>query len=195
METLKILIPTKVPNWNDYIQMERSNKYIANNIKQKEKQLVKLVTKGKKYSGSYPIELVLKPHYSSFRQDLDNFRYKGILDGLVYAGVLKNDNLKHIQKIIIEPVFDDKECVDIEINELKMSEGEEEMTQREAILNYITEFGSITPMEAFADLGITKLATRISEMKKDGMEFKIDTVKSKNRYGKSVQFCKYSFKG
>ena len=67
------------------------------------------------------------------------------------------------------------------------------MTQREAIINYITEFGSITPMEAFADLGVTKLATRISEMRKDGMEFKIETVKSKNRYGKTVCFAKYSF--
>lgn len=67
------------------------------------------------------------------------------------------------------------------------------MTQREAIIKYITEFGSITPMEAFADLGITKLATRISEMRKDGMIFKIETVKSKNRYGKTVHFAKYSF--
>jgi hypothetical protein len=48
-------------------------------------------------------------------------------------------------------------------------------------------------MEAFGDLGITKLATRISEMRKDGMQFKIDTVKSKNRYGKTVRFAKYSF--
>ena len=66
------------------------------------------------------------------------------------------------------------------------------MTQREAIINYITEFDSITPMEAFADLGITKLATRISEMKKDGLRFKTETVKSKNRYGKTVSFSKYS---
>lgn len=67
------------------------------------------------------------------------------------------------------------------------------MTQREAIINYITEFGSITPMEAFADLGITKLATRISEMRKDGMTFKIETVSTKNRYGRTVSFAKYSF--
>ena len=67
------------------------------------------------------------------------------------------------------------------------------MTQREAIINYITEFGSITPMEAFADLGITKLATRISEMRKDGMQLKIESVKSKNRYGNTVCFAKYSF--
>ena len=67
------------------------------------------------------------------------------------------------------------------------------MTQREAILQYIEDFGSITPMEAFSDLGITKLATRISEMRKDGMQFKIESVKSKNRYGKTVRFAKYSF--
>lgn len=66
------------------------------------------------------------------------------------------------------------------------------MTQREAILQYINEFGSITPMEAFHDLGITKLATRISEMRKDGMKFKIETVSVKNRYGKSVSYAKYS---
>lgn len=67
------------------------------------------------------------------------------------------------------------------------------MTQRDAILQYITEFGSITPMQAFSDLGITKLATRISEMRKDGMAFKIETVNVKNRYGKTVSFAKYSF--
>ena len=66
-------------------------------------------------------------------------------------------------------------------------------TQRQLILKYIQDFGSITPMDAFFDLGITKLATRISEMRRDGMQFKIDTVKSKNRYGKTVHFAKYSF--
>ena len=67
------------------------------------------------------------------------------------------------------------------------------MTQREAILQYIEDFGSITPMQAFSDLGITKLATRISEMRKDGMDFKIETVRINNRYGKPIYFCKYSF--
>lgn len=67
------------------------------------------------------------------------------------------------------------------------------MTQREAIVEYIKEFGSITPMQAFVDLGITKLATRISEMRKDGMTFKIETVRVKNRYGKPVSYAKYSF--
>lgn len=67
------------------------------------------------------------------------------------------------------------------------------MNQREAILKYIEDFGSITPMEAFGDLGVTKLATRISEMRRDGMQFKIETIKSKNRYGHTVNFARYSF--
>ena len=67
------------------------------------------------------------------------------------------------------------------------------MTQREEILKYIEEFGSITPMEAYSELGITKLATRISEMRRDGMAFKIETVSVKNRYGKTVSYAKYSF--
>ena len=67
------------------------------------------------------------------------------------------------------------------------------MTQREAILQYIEDFGSITPMQAFSDLGITKLATRISEMRKDGMDFKIETVLGINRYGKPTHYARYSF--
>ena len=105
------------PNWNSYIDLERRSKFGANSLKQKEKQIISFFSKGKRYSGSYPIELVLKPHFKDFRQDLDNFRYKGLLDGLVTAGVLKNDNLKHIQRIVIEPVFDAEECVEIEIKE------------------------------------------------------------------------------
>lgn len=66
------------------------------------------------------------------------------------------------------------------------------ISQRQLILNYLHDFGSISPMEAFRDLGITKLATRVSEMKKDGMMFKQELVSSKNRYGKTVQYMKYS---
>ena len=66
------------------------------------------------------------------------------------------------------------------------------MTQREQILEYIKQFGSVTPMQAFADLGITKLATRISEMKRDGVRIHTESVKVKNRFGKNVTFAVYS---
>ena len=69
------------------------------------------------------------------------------------------------------------------------------MTQGERILDYISRYGSITPMEAFSDLGITKLATRVSEMKREGIEFDQEIVKSKNRFGESVHYMKYRLKG
>lgn len=41
-------------------------------------------------------------------------------------------------------------------------------TQYDKIYNHIKRFGSITPKEAFFELGITKLSTRISEMVRSG---------------------------
>ena len=66
------------------------------------------------------------------------------------------------------------------------------MTQKEAIIKYLDDFGSISSMEAFADLGITRLAARISDLKKDGLRFNVRTIKSVNRYGKAVYFARYS---
>lgn len=116
---MKLFINYSFPNWNEYINLERRNKFAANNLKQKEKQIVRYSTIGKKYEGNYPVEITFKPHFKDYRQDLDNFRYKGLLDGLTACGVLKNDNLKHIQKIVLEPVFDNREGVEIEIKELE----------------------------------------------------------------------------
>lgn len=45
-------------------------------------------------------------------------------------------------------------------------------TQCQLILEYIDEFGSITPLEAIRDLGVYRLASRISEMKKKGVPIK-----------------------
>lgn len=66
------------------------------------------------------------------------------------------------------------------------------MTQAERIMKYIDDFGSISPMEAFKDLGITKLATRVSEMKKNGVKFEQKYEESKNRYGDRVRYMRYS---
>lgn len=112
---MKLFIGFDIPNWNEYINAERTNKFIANKIKQDEKKLVKYSCLNKKYEGSYPIEIVFKPHFKDKRKDLDNYRIKGILDGLVSAGIIKNDNLTCIQKITLEPVFSNEAGVEIEI--------------------------------------------------------------------------------
>lgn len=67
------------------------------------------------------------------------------------------------------------------------------MTQHEQIYDYIERFGSISPMEAFADLGITKLATRIGEMKEAGTPIVGEWETAKNRFGKTVRYMRYSF--
>lgn len=64
------------------------------------------------------------------------------------------------------------------------------MTQSERIIRYMQDFGSITPMDAFR-MGITKLATRVSEMRRDGMQIEDDWVKGKNQFGEPVRFKKY----
>ena len=66
------------------------------------------------------------------------------------------------------------------------------MNQYERILDYIDRFGSISPMEAFSDLGITKLSTRIGEMRRDGLDFSQEWETRKNRYGESVRYMRYS---
>lgn len=66
------------------------------------------------------------------------------------------------------------------------------MTQGERIVKYIADFGSISPMEAFMDLGITKLATRVSELRAEGVEI-FDTWEEKaNRYGDKARYKRYT---
>jgi hypothetical protein len=63
--------------------------------------------------------------------------------------------------------------------------------QQLSILWYICKFGSISPMEAFSDLYVTKLATRISEMKAIGIQFSQGYEGRENRFGKKVRYMRY----
>ena len=63
--------------------------------------------------------------------------------------------------------------------------------QQKLILDYIAAFGSITPMDAFGTLRITKLATRISEMKMLGIQFDQDYESRRNDSGRCVRYMRY----
>lgn len=65
------------------------------------------------------------------------------------------------------------------------------MTQHQLILAHIDTYGSITPMEAFGEYGITKLATRISELRRRGIEISGEMLDATNRYGEPVRFMRY----
>ena len=65
-------------------------------------------------------------------------------------------------------------------------------TQAERILAYIEEFGSITQMDALRDLGCMRLASRISDLKKQGYPIKSEVEAVKNRFEETCYIKRYS---
>ena len=64
--------------------------------------------------------------------------------------------------------------------------------QTDRVLAYIRENGSISQMEAFVELGVFRLASRINDLKREGYAItgKMETVK--NRYGEDCRIKRYS---
>ncbi len=71
----------------------------------------------------------------------------------------------------------------------------EKLSQCKMIIKYIRDFGSITTLQAFKDLGCTRLASRITDLKNRGYRFRDKYVTSKNRYGVKVSYKKYYLEG
>lgn len=65
-------------------------------------------------------------------------------------------------------------------------------TQEQRILDYIREFGSITQLDALRDLGVMRLASRISSLRKQGHNIISETEPVKNRYGEKCHIKRYS---
>ena len=65
-------------------------------------------------------------------------------------------------------------------------------TQCERILEYMNKHGSITQLQAYVDIGCWRLASRISDLRKQGYAIKREMIKVKNRYGESVPVARYS---
>ena len=64
-------------------------------------------------------------------------------------------------------------------------------TQKDKVLRYIREFGKITSWEAYSQLGVTQLATRIFELKQDGYVFKKKRVNTLNRLQEKTHYDEY----
>ena len=65
-------------------------------------------------------------------------------------------------------------------------------TQCERVYRYMQDFGGITQLEALSDLGIMRLASRVSEMRKRGIAINDEQVAVKNRYGENCYIKRYS---
>lgn len=67
-------------------------------------------------------------------------------------------------------------------------------TQNQRILDYIRDFGSITQLEALRDLGVMRLASRISDLRRKGYNIVSERETVKNRYGETCHPKRYSIK-
>jgi hypothetical protein len=65
------------------------------------------------------------------------------------------------------------------------------MNQREQIIKYLNDFGSISDYEAVVYLGILQFGARLKELREQGYSFSSEWIRKKNRYGKLVRFKKY----
>lgn len=65
-------------------------------------------------------------------------------------------------------------------------------TQAERVLAYIEKFGSITQYEALQDLGVMRLASRISDLRKLGYPIQGESVAVKNRFEETCYVKRYS---
>lgn len=64
-------------------------------------------------------------------------------------------------------------------------------TQCQRILDYMIDHGSITQLQALKDLGVFRLASRISELRKQGHQISSQMVKVENRYGETCRVKRY----
>lgn len=65
------------------------------------------------------------------------------------------------------------------------------MSQRERILRYMHENGSITDSDARNDLGCTRLAARIGEIKDTGVKVIKTMERGQNRFGEPTRYARY----
>lgn len=64
-------------------------------------------------------------------------------------------------------------------------------SQNELILDYIAEFGSITQLEALQDLGVMRLASRISDLRSKGYNITSEPIIVKNRRDEDCRISRY----
>jgi hypothetical protein len=65
------------------------------------------------------------------------------------------------------------------------------ITQCERILRHMKDYGSITSMEAVTEYGIMRLASRINDLRSEGIAIVSEMKTGKNRYGETTHFAVY----
>tara|TARA_R100001244_G_scaffold113101_1_gene83729 strand:- start:1397 stop:1645 length:249 start_codon:yes stop_codon:yes gene_type:complete len=66
------------------------------------------------------------------------------------------------------------------------------LNQKEKVMRHLNNYGSITPLDAFRDYGIMRLAAVIFNLKEDGRNISSKMTTSSNRFGEKVNFSEYT---
>jgi hypothetical protein len=68
------------------------------------------------------------------------------------------------------------------------------MSQATDIIEYIRDHGSITTMQAFG-IGITRLASRVHDLRRFGINVEKEMVSVQNRKGETCRVARYTIPG
>ena len=68
------------------------------------------------------------------------------------------------------------------------------LNQKQIVIRHLNQYGHITPLDAFKDYGIMRLAAVIFNLKEDGYNIVSEMMTSKNRFGEKVNYAKYTLK-
>lgn len=118
---MQFTIQGELCDLNTYIDAERRNRFLASKIKKSETERVAWEAVAGKVctvpEENYPVTIFLTWYVKDFKKDADNitFAKKFIADGLVEAGVLKDDSRKYVALIQDIEVAVDKANPRIEV--------------------------------------------------------------------------------
>lgn len=119
----KLEIKQKLPSFNDYIKACRTNKYLGASMKEKIEYTIWLyiLQQLKGLEIQKPVFITFTWVEENEKRDLDNicFAKKFILDALQKAGILENDNRRHVAGFIDKFEYAKKSKVIVEIEEIE----------------------------------------------------------------------------
>jgi len=113
-------IPGRLPGMNEIIDAARNSRFTSAEMKKVNTEFVAWCVKKARLPKMHRINMAIKWYEPNEKRDTDNIHagVKFILDGIVLAGVIKNDGRKQIAKITHE-IYTDKTNprVEVEIEE------------------------------------------------------------------------------
>jgi len=119
---MKFEIPGRLPGFNEIVAAAKCGNYkYQPYAKMKETYTEMVAWIAKKLPKFEKVSLIITWYEPDRRRDPDNIMagQKFILDGLVIAGVIPNDNQKHIQQILHQFEIDRKNPrIEVEISEV-----------------------------------------------------------------------------